>query len=87
VPTFDDLFVSAVESSSQAMRVLALENELTSMRGGQEISLLDVCRGLAGERPSDHACLRDKRGSRGKCGASANEWCGSARIRSIDHAP
>jgi len=30
------------------MRVLALENELTSMRGGQEISLLDVCRGLAG---------------------------------------
>jgi glycosyltransferase involved in cell wall biosynthesis len=29
------------------MRILALENELTSMRGGQEISLLDVCRGLA----------------------------------------
>src|SRR4029079_7757220 len=31
----------------QAMRILALENELTSKRGGQEISLLDVCRGLA----------------------------------------
>lgn len=31
------------------MRVLALENELTSTRGGQEISLLDVCRGLAGK--------------------------------------
>jgi glycosyltransferase involved in cell wall biosynthesis len=31
------------------MRILALENELTSMRGGQEISLLDVCRGLAGK--------------------------------------
>jgi glycosyltransferase involved in cell wall biosynthesis len=31
------------------MRILALENELTSMRGGQEISLLDVCGGLAGK--------------------------------------
>jgi glycosyltransferase involved in cell wall biosynthesis len=31
------------------MRILALENEATSMRGGQEISLLDVCRGLAGK--------------------------------------
>jgi glycosyltransferase involved in cell wall biosynthesis len=31
------------------MRILALENEMTSMRGGQEISLLDVCRGLAGK--------------------------------------
>ncbi len=31
------------------MRILALENELTSTRGGQEISLLDVCRGLAGK--------------------------------------
>jgi glycosyltransferase involved in cell wall biosynthesis len=29
------------------MRILALENELTSTRGGQELSLLDVCRGLA----------------------------------------
>jgi hypothetical protein len=45
--------------SSQAMRILALENELTSMRGGQEISLLDVCRGPGREGPSDHACLRD----------------------------
>ena len=31
------------------MRILALENEMTSMRGGQEISLLDVCRGLSGK--------------------------------------
>jgi glycosyltransferase involved in cell wall biosynthesis len=31
------------------MRILALENEATSMRGGQEISLLDVCSGLAGK--------------------------------------
>lgn len=31
------------------MRILALENELTSMRGGQEVSLLDVCRGLEGK--------------------------------------
>jgi glycosyltransferase involved in cell wall biosynthesis len=29
------------------MRILVLENELSSRRGGQEISLLDVCRGLA----------------------------------------
>lgn len=29
------------------MRILVLENELTSTRGGQELSLLDVCRGLA----------------------------------------
>lgn len=31
------------------MKVLVLENELTSMRGGQELSLLEVCRGLAGK--------------------------------------
>jgi glycosyltransferase involved in cell wall biosynthesis len=30
------------------MRILAVENELTSTRGGQELSLLDVCRGLSG---------------------------------------
>lgn len=30
------------------MRVLVLENEPSSRRGGQELSLLDVCRGLAG---------------------------------------
>lgn len=29
------------------MRILVLENELTSTRGGQELSLLDVCRGLS----------------------------------------
>ncbi len=29
------------------MRILVLEHELTSARGGQEISLLDVCEGLA----------------------------------------
>lgn len=29
------------------MRVLVLENETTSTRGGQELSLLDVCEGLA----------------------------------------
>ncbi len=29
------------------MRVLVLENEMTSTRGGQELSLLDVCEGLA----------------------------------------
>ena len=29
------------------MRVLVLENEPSSRRGGQELSLLDVCRGLA----------------------------------------
>ncbi len=29
------------------MRVLVLENEPSSLRGGQELSLLDVCRGLA----------------------------------------
>ncbi len=28
------------------MRILVLENELTSTRGGQELSLIDVCRGL-----------------------------------------
>jgi glycosyltransferase involved in cell wall biosynthesis len=30
------------------MRILVLENEPSSRRGGQELSLLDVCRGLAG---------------------------------------
>ena len=30
------------------MRVLVLENEMTSTRGGQELSLVDVCEGLAG---------------------------------------
>lgn len=29
------------------MRILVLENELTSTRGGQELSLVDVCEGLA----------------------------------------
>ena len=29
------------------MRILVLENEMTSERGGQELSLLDVCEGLA----------------------------------------
>jgi glycosyltransferase involved in cell wall biosynthesis len=29
------------------MRILVLENEPSSVRGGQELSLLDVCRGLA----------------------------------------
>ena len=29
------------------MRVLVLENEPSSKRGGQELSLLDVCQGLA----------------------------------------
>jgi glycosyltransferase involved in cell wall biosynthesis len=29
------------------VNILVLENELTSTRGGQELSLLDVCRGLA----------------------------------------
>jgi glycosyltransferase involved in cell wall biosynthesis len=29
------------------MRILVLENEMTSTRGGQELSLLDVCEGLA----------------------------------------
>ena len=30
------------------MKILVLENEPSSRRGGQELSLLDVCRGLAG---------------------------------------
>src|ERR1017187_2354141 len=29
------------------MRILVFENEPSSKRGGQELSLLDVCRGLA----------------------------------------
>lgn len=29
------------------MKILVIENELSSRRGGQELSLLDVCRGLA----------------------------------------
>ncbi|MBI4353104.1 MAG: glycosyltransferase family 4 protein [Candidatus Omnitrophica bacterium] len=30
-----------------SMRILVLENEMSSKRGGQELSLLDVCQGLA----------------------------------------
>ena len=44
------------------MRLLAIENEPSSLRGGQELSLLDVCRGLA-ERGHEIHLVYNKEGN------------------------